>query len=190
MKKNTEYLTKEELLSLNLATCGENVLISRLAKIAHPEKLRIGNHVRVDDYCLLIGDITIGNYIHIAPFSILSGHNIIQLDDFCSISARVSLYSAIDDYSGEHLINPTVPEKFKKAERGKIHLEKHVVLGVGTTVLPNVVIGEGVAVGAHSLVVLPLKPWGIYFGSPAKLLKARKRDILQMEQALINNHES
>lgn len=186
MKQNIDYLSATELSALNLAECGEEVQISRLAKIAHPERVRIGSHVRIDDYCIIIGDVSIGCYVHISPFSILSGHNGIEIGNFCSISARTTMYSAIDDYSGEYLVNPTVPEQYKKAIRGKIHLHKHVALGVGTTIFPKVTIGEGAAVGAYALVVVSLKPWGVYVGSPAKLLKARKNNVLQLEKKLLS----
>ena len=189
MTNNNDYLSHEELAALNLAKCGVNVLISKLAKIVHPERLKIGSHARIDDYCILIGDIFIGDYVHIAAFSLLSGHDGIEINNFCSISARTTMCSAIDDYSGEFLVNPMVPVQYKNALRGKICLEKHVAIGVGTTILPKVIVGEGAAVGAHSLVVVSLKAWGIYFGSPATLIKPRIKTILNLEKELMESKD-
>lgn len=184
MSDTSEYLTIEELNMLKLAKCGKNVLISKFAKIVHPEKLKIGNNVRIDNYCVLIGDISIGDYVHIAAFSLISGHCGIEIEAFCSISARVTLYSVIDDYSGEFLVNPTLPRQYRSELSGRICLQKHVALGIGATIFPRVTIGEGAVVGAHSLVVLPLKEWGVYFGSPVQLIKFRKKNLLQLEKKL------
>ena len=48
----------------------------------------------------------------------------------------------------------------------------------------NAHIGEGTSVGALSLVSKPLDEWGVYFGSPAKRLKARSKKLLDMEKQL------
>ena len=41
--------------------------------------------------------------------------------------------------------------------------------------------GEGAAIGAQSLVTRPLRPWTIYAGAPAKVVRERRRDILDLE---------
>lgn len=52
----------------------------------------------------------IGNYIHIAVYSSLIGSGRITLMDYSNISSRVSIYSSNDDYSGNYMSNPMVPE--------------------------------------------------------------------------------
>jgi galactoside O-acetyltransferase len=59
-----------------------------------------------------------------------------------------------------------------------------VLIGSGSVVLPGVTIGEGSAVGALSLVSMSLDEWGVYFGSPAKRIKARSKNLLEMEKLL------
>jgi acetyltransferase-like isoleucine patch superfamily enzyme len=44
---------------------------------------------------------------------------------------------------------------------------------------------EGVAIGALSLVNRHLEAWGIYAGIPAKRIKDRKRDLLELERELL-----
>jgi galactoside O-acetyltransferase len=52
-------------------------------------------------------------------------------------------------------------------------------------ILPGVVIGEGAAIGANSLVTKDCEPWKIYAGSPAKVIKTRPQDkILELETQL------
>jgi len=40
-------------------------------------------------------------------------------------------------------------------------------------------LAEGTSVGAFSLVTKPTKPWGIYYGVPAKRKKERSRRLLE-----------
>lgn len=153
-----------------------------------PERISIGDNVRIDDFCCLVGGqkgINIGSFVHIAFFCIIIGNGGVTLKDFSGLSSRVALYSATDDYSGSSLTNPTIPEEFLNVKCGEITLEKHAIVGTNSTVLPNVTIGEGSSIGAHSLVTKDLESWGVYVGSPVKKIKERKRDLLQLEKQLI-----
>jgi galactoside O-acetyltransferase len=65
-------------------------------------------------------------------------------------------------------------------------LKKHVVIGTGSTILPGVILGEGVSVGAMSLVNKNLDDWCIYVGNPVKLLGRRQKNkLLEFEQELL-----
>ena len=48
------FLSQDELKELGLKHCGEDVWIGRHAVLYHPEKLSIGNHVRIDDFTVII----------------------------------------------------------------------------------------------------------------------------------------
>jgi serine acetyltransferase len=54
-------------------------------------------------------------------------------------------------------------------------------------ILPGVTIGQGASVGAQSLVKRSLNEWGIYAGSPAKLLAPRAKDLLRLEQEYLSS---
>lgn len=69
----SNFYNKEELENIGFKSIGEDVLISKKASIYSPEKIRIGNHVRIDDFVVLSGDITIGNYVHISAYVALYG---------------------------------------------------------------------------------------------------------------------
>jgi galactoside O-acetyltransferase len=77
-----------------------------------------------------------------------------------------------------------VPSQFTNATGGMVTLKKHVIIGSGSVVLPKVTINEGTSVGALSLVTKDLKDWSIYFGSPAKRLRNRSKNLLQLEKQL------
>lgn len=184
----TSFYSNQELNEIGFKSIGENVLLSRKASIYSPEKISLGNNVRIDDFSILSGNITLGNYVHIAAFSALfAGENEIIMHDFTTISSRVSIYAISDDYSGSSLTNPTIPDIFRNVYGGKVELKKHVIVGSGSVILPNVIIGEGTAVGACSLVTKNCIPWSIYLGTPAKKLKERNKYLLELEKKFLNS---
>lgn len=177
------YYDKEELGQLGLRNCGEDVKISRKASIYGAENISIGDHVRIDDFCILSGNIVLGNYIHIAAACVLfGGKSGIQIMDFCGISSRSAVYAESDDYLGDYLTNPTVPDRFRNVSGAKVTLKKHVIIGSGTCILPDVTIGEGASVGCMSLVDKTLEAWGVYAGCPCRKLKERSRNLLKLEK--------
>ncbi len=184
------FLTNEELRNLGLVDFGKNVRISKKASIYNPSNISIGNNVRIDDFCVISagnGGIEIGNFVHIAVFSLFIGAGKITLSDFCNISSRVSIYTSNDDYSGTTMSNPTVPSQFTCVTHADVFLGKHVIVGSGSIVLPGVTLEDGVAVGSLSLVSNSCKAFGMYAGSPAKLIKERKRDLLELEKDFLEN---
>jgi dTDP-4-amino-4,6-dideoxy-D-glucose acyltransferase len=181
------WLSQQQLQSLKFQSLGQNVLISDRASLYGCERIAIANNVRIDDFCVLSageGGIQIGSYIHIAVYSSLIGAGNITLSDFCNLSSRVSIYSSNDDYSGATLTNPMVPSQYTGVTHADVTLKKHVIIGSGSIVLPDVVLEEGVAVGALSLVTKNCAAFGIYAGVPAKRIKNRKRDLLLLEERL------
>jgi galactoside O-acetyltransferase len=175
----TSFYSQEELQNLGLKSFGSNVLISRKCSLYSPDKISIGNNVRIDDFCILSGDITLGSYVHIAAYCALYGAYGIVMEDYTGLSVRVTLLSASDDFSGDYLVGPTMENDSTNVTGGKILLKKYVTIGLGSNVMPDLTIGEGVAVGAMSLVNKDLEEWGIYAGVPAKRIKGRAKGLLK-----------
>ena len=188
-------LNRETLEKMGFAEIGNNVMISEKASFYNCAKIKIGNNCRIDDFCVVAageGGVNIGRYVHIAVGSTLIGAGNIKLSDFSGLSSRVAIYSSSDDYSGAFMTNPTVPKQFTNVKHADVYLDKHVIVGSGSVILPGVRLEEGVAIGALSLVTKSCKAFGIYAGNPAKFIKERKRDLLALEQQLLNhkNNES
>jgi len=176
------FLTTQQLNQMGFASLGQNVLISDKASIYGANLIRIGNNVRIDDFCVLSagkGGIEIGNYVHIAIYTSLVGAGKITLDDFSNISSKVAIYSSNDDYSGEYMTNPMVPEKYTNVNHADVTIGKHVIVGSGTVILPGITLHEGVAIGALSLVTKDCEAFGVYIGTPAKRIKNRERGLLE-----------
>lgn len=181
------FLSKENIAILGFVSVGDNVLISDKASIYNVKNISIGNNVRIDDFCILSagdGGIEIGNYIHIAAYTSLIGKGKISLKDFCNLSSRVSIYSSNDDYSGEALTNPMVPSDFTNVLHAPVYIGKHVIIGSGSVVLPGVTLSDGAAIGALSLVSKNCEEFSVYSGAPAKYLKKRSRQLLEVENRL------
>lgn len=174
------FYSEEELSLLGLKALGNNVLISRKASFYSPEKMCIGSHVRIDDFCILSGEITLGNYVHISAYSAMYGAFGIVMDDYTGLSPRCTVFSATDDFSGDYLISPMVAPEKTNVTGGKVVIGKYTQLGAGCIIMPAVEIGEGVAVGAMSFVNRSLIEWGIYAGIPAVRIKDRKKGLLDL----------
>jgi len=185
----TSYYSPEELAALGLASWGEDVRISRYARLYGADQIRLGDHVRIDDFCLLSGRVTLGSYIHIAAGTMLFGGEAgITFDDYSTASSRCAIYALSDDYSGAYMTNPTVPEAYTGVYEAPVHIARHVIIGTGSTVLPGVTVGEGCAVGAMTLLNRSTEPWGLYYGVPARRQAERRRELLalcrQFEESL------
>lgn len=179
------FMTEEELADVGFKFVGKNVLLSRKASFYNAANIWIDDFARVDDFCVLSaggGGIRIGKYVHIGCYSSLIGRDAIVLEDFSGVSGRVSIYSSDDDYSGDFMCHPTIPDGCRNVHSGSVILKKYSIIGAGTVILPEVVIGQGAAVGALSLVKNNCEEFGVYAGIPARKVKERTRELLKLRE--------
>lgn len=182
-------LSRDAVEKLGFAAVGQNVQISDRASFYGTSRISFGDNVRIDDFCVLaagVGGIELCNYVHIAVGSSLVGAGKITLADFSGLSSRVSIYSSTDDYSGGTMTNPTVSSEYTGVTHADVYLEKHVIVGSGSVILPGITLEEGVAIGALSLVTKSCKAFGIYSGNPARWISERKRDLLELERQFLS----
>jgi galactoside O-acetyltransferase len=162
---------------------GQNVKISDCARFYNIGEISIGDNSRIDDFCILSGkEIKIGRYVHIACYAQIVGQGVVIMEDYSAISAKGCIFSSTDSYSGEYMTNPCVPEEVRNTTHGMVYIGRHVVIGAGSVVLPNVSLGHGCAVGALSLVN---QTWGdnnIIAGIPAKYKGTRNKNIYELEK--------
>ncbi len=176
----TSFYTEEELQQIGFRHCGRNVLLSRKASIYGADKISIGDNVRIDDFCILSGNVTLGSHIHISAFVALYGANGIELEDYTGISPRSTIYSAMDDFSGDYLIGPIHPVNLTNVTGGKVLVRSFAQIGANCVVFPNLTIEEGAVIGAMSLVTKSTLPWSINTGIPARFLHPRSRKLLEL----------
>nr|WP_025534599.1 acyltransferase [Vibrio parahaemolyticus] len=181
------FLSKQEVESIGFKEIGDNVLISDKASIYNAGNISIGSHVRIDDFCLLSSGssgIQIGNFVHMSAYSSLVGAELIKLEDFVGISSKVSVFSSSDDYMGYGMTNPMVPDEYKRVKSLPVTLKKHALVGAHSVLLPGTTLGEGVSVGAMSVVSSSLEDWFVYIGNPVKKIVRRSKKLLEQEEVL------
>lgn len=176
------FYTREELLQLGFKTIGENLLISKKSSFYGIENISIGSNVRIDDFCILSGNITLGSHIHISAYAAIYGTKGVIMEDYTGLSPRATIYSAMDDFSGEYLVGPIHSEKYTNITGGTVHICKYTQIGCNSVIFPNITINEGVVVGAMSLIKETLAPWGIYVGIPGKKIKERSSILTHFVQ--------
>lgn len=172
------FYTRQELEQIGFASIGEEVFISRKASIYSPSKISIGSKVRIDDFSILSGQIHIGSMVHISAYVALYGGKGIYIHDCSGISARTTVYSAVDDFGGDFLIGPMCPLGTTHVTGGAVVLKKYTQIGASCVIMPDLIIGEGSVVGAMSFINKSLDSWGIYAGVPVKRLKDRNKGLL------------
>lgn len=174
------FYTQAELLDLGFKNVGTNVYISRKTSFYGLENICIGNNVRIDDFCILSGNISIGSNVHISAYVALYGKMGIELQDYTGVSPRSTIFSAMDDFSGNYLIGPIHEKKCINVIGGKVVVKRFSQIGAHSIIFPNVIIEEGVIIGAMSLVNKSVLAWGIYIGQPARFLKKRQKGLLDL----------
>lgn len=172
------FLTNDQLNQLGLKSFGENVLISDKASIYSPHLISIGSNVRIDDFCILSGEISLASFIHIGAYCALFGKFGIIMEDYTGLSPRCTIFSASDDFGGDYLISPMVPIEYTNVKGGIVRICRYSQVGANTVILPNLTINEGVAIGAMSLVKNSLINWSIYAGIPVQRIKNRSTGLL------------
>lgn len=185
------FLSKDELAQLGIKEYGYDVLIGRNVILYEPNKLRIGNHVRIDDFTIISGNVTLNNYIHISHFcGLYGGDSGIVMDDFSGLSAKCSIYADSDDYSGDSMTNPTIPIKYRpKLVSAPVRIARHAIIGCGSVVLPGVTVAEGTAIGSMGLCNKTTEAWSIYTGIPAQKSGTRKKELLSLEQEFLGDRK-
>jgi acetyltransferase-like isoleucine patch superfamily enzyme len=170
---------------------GKGSIVSNLAVIFNPENIVIGDNVRIDAFCVLSGGsgLIIGNHVHIGVHCSLFAGAGIEIGDFCGMSPYGLIMSQSDDFSGEHLVGPTIPRKYLSITSGKIILEKYALIGARSTVMCGVTLHEGATIGSHTLVTADCDEWTIYKGVPARKLMDRSRNMIKLADQFLEEYQ-
>jgi len=181
------FYKESELEKIGFKSLGNNVLISDKCSIYNPGNISIGDNTRIDDFSILSsgeGGIEIGRYVHIACFASLIGQGKITMSDYSGVSSRVSIYSSSDNYNGDWMTNPCLPDSVMNTIHDDVYLGKHVVVGASSIILPGIRLEDGCAVGAMSLVNKSFEEFSMIKGCPGKSNKKRNENILDLESKI------
>jgi acetyltransferase-like isoleucine patch superfamily enzyme len=160
-------------------------------KIVGLENIEFGKNIIIDDFVFIYAKkkIKIGSYVHLACFTSITGGEEVEIGDFCAVSQGCRILTGTDDFKDWGFGNSTIEEKYRNTKRAPIKIEKFAIIGANSVVLPGVTIGEGVAVGACSVVSRDLDPWGVYIGN--KRIKERdKNGVMKNYQRFLLENEN
>ena len=186
------YLSNDELIKIGFKSIGKDCQISRYARFYGASRIEIGNNVRIDDYCVLSagdGGIQIGNYVLLTVGVTMQGTGKIEVKDFAGFAAKVTIYSTTDDYCGQGMSSAAVPLKYRNPITGDVIIGRGVVVGSNSVILPGVTLNDYCSVGALSLVMRDCKSFWVYFGIPAKKLKPRDKEMINVEKKFLTDSE-
>ena len=182
---NSGTYERKELIEMGMKV-GENVRVSRKSSIYSPQSIEIGDNVRIDDFCILSGNIKIGSNVHISAYTALYGRFGIEIGNYCGCSPRCTILSGSDDFSGNFMISPMVPEEYTNVDGRKVVMEDYSQLGANSIVMPGVTVKEGAVCGAFSFVNADLDEWTINVGIPAKALRKREENVKKLAKEYEN----
>jgi galactoside O-acetyltransferase len=188
----SDFLGATELAQLGLGQVGRNVLISRHALFFGLERISLGDHVRIDAFCILSAGpdgILVGRNVHLSAYAAVLGQAAVQIGDFATISVRCTIFSSNDDYSGATMANATVPAAYRGAVSAPVVLGTHALLGAGCVVLPGVTVGESACVGANSLVKADVAAFDMVAGVPARIIGRRRAEHRAMADNLLRQEQ-
>jgi len=116
----------------------------------------------------------------------------LKIGAFCSIAKGVSIYlggnhhtewvamSELNNLMGYDLSQPAKREMSQISTKGTVTIGNDVWLGVNSTILSGVTIGDGAVIGLNAIVAKDVPPYAVVVGNPAKVVKKRfEEDIIE-----------
>ena len=154
-----KYFSVKELKEKGFKKIGRNVQISKNVNF-YNFKGSIGSNCRIDDNCIFIGKISIGNHVHIAAFNLLSAsrhNNKITVSSFTGIGPRCYISCSTEDYLADDISNPTINKKLRKnIIFSDIAIGENVLVGAGCTIIPRnkkkINIGNNVSIATNTII--------------------------------------
>jgi acetyltransferase-like isoleucine patch superfamily enzyme len=141
-------------------TLSNNSYIGRQVEIGAITHIEIGFNSSIQDRCIILGDVEIGNYCTFAPnVYISSGRHYYNLKPNYYIKDQDELVSSDSTLSKQH--------------SKKVTIGDDCWLGINSVIMSGLSIGRGCVIGANSVVTKNLEPFSVVAGAPAKLIKKR-----------------
>lgn len=143
--------------------------------------------------------IEIGNMTYFSGSSIVNGNGQLEIGAFCSLAKGIEVFTSninhpmnfattynlhsnlriIENDMGLEL--PNFHQEIKRLEKKKdVTIGNDVWIGRDVLIMNGISIGDGCIIGARSTITKNCEPYGVYVGSPAKLVKYRfSQDIIR-----------
>jgi acetyltransferase-like isoleucine patch superfamily enzyme len=158
---------------------GEGTRVSRTALLRtlgrEDEEIVVGDHSFIHDRAMLLscgGRIRLGDRCSVNPYSIIYGHggtvigDDVRIASHCVIVPGNHVFAAVD-----------VPIAEQGVTCVGITIGSDVWLGTGSTILDDVVVGDGAIVAAGAVVTRDVPPTMIVAGIPARRIGTRGESV-------------
>jgi dTDP-4-amino-4,6-dideoxy-D-glucose acyltransferase len=165
-----------ENVKSKLRSCGKNVKIYPMAKIAFPHVVDLGDNCKIRDFAFIFAGegVKIGEFTDVQPHTIIWGGGETIIGDRVSTGPGTVFLSATYSHAKGLKMVDGLGEGKAKATGGRLVVGNDVYIGANSVIMP-VTIGEGAVIGAGSFVNKDCEPYGIYVGSPARKIGERER---------------
>jgi len=177
------------------AEIGRGVVFGCNVVLRHPHKMKIGNHVVIDDDCVLDAkgcpgtDFSIGNNVILSRGCILSAKDgKLSIGDNTNFGANCLVYAVKEARIGRdtlfaaqcyvggsmyHIERTDIPPIQQGSYANGVSIGDGCWLGAAVKVLDGVTIGDGAVLGAGAVVNKDIEPFTVAVGVPAKVIKKR-----------------
>ena len=186
-----------------LGRMGRNVIIGKNVTIRNPRKIFIGDHVVIDDGCVLDAKgrqnagIVIGDNVVLSRNTILSCKGgSIGIGNNTNISVNCTFISESTMHIGANVLfaaycyviaggnhgtdrTDVAVIQQDSFSKGGVVIEDNVWLGAGVNVLDGVRIEHDAIAGAGSVVIRDIPAFAVVAGIPAKIIKSRTQSATE-----------
>jgi galactoside O-acetyltransferase len=188
-------LLRRTWLRLRLGRFGEDTLVESGVRLQYPERIRLGNGVRIASQVTLranteqstgisIGDhttlhesvliaanrggVAIGRHSWVGPFCLVYGNGEVSIGDNVLIAAHTSINTV-----SHHYERCDIPINDQGIYCDPVRIEDDAWIGMNAVILQGVTIGKGAIVGAGAVVTRDVPAWSIVMGVPARIVSQR-----------------
>jgi len=119
-------------------------------------------------------NITLGKNFHLGDFSLIDCVDAeVIIGDNCMIATHAQLIATNHNYLSKDILIRDQGFGDESTKKG-INIGNDCWIGGGACILPGVNLGDGVVVGAMSVVTKDVVPYSVVTGNPAKVIKVRE----------------
>jgi acetyltransferase-like isoleucine patch superfamily enzyme len=154
-------------------TIGRNTIVNSKAYFECDDNkfIKVGSGCEIHSYAMIMtygGNISIGDFSSVNPFTILYGHGGLTIGSMVRIAAHVVIVTA--NHVIESIHEPIISQGVVTSA---VDIKDNVWIGAGAKVLGGVTIHSGAVIAAGAVVNRDVPENAIVGGVPAKILKIR-----------------
>lgn len=146
---------------------GDNYLRKKVDTEIKKINQKIKYETIISKDCIINGDVNIGNGSVIMSGVVINNGSKIGNHCFINTSASIDHDNIIEDFAS---IGPGV------TTGGNVTIKKNTYIGIGTVIKHGVGIGKNTVIGGNSFVNKKCLNNSLYFGTPVKKIKSRKKN--------------